>query len=61
MMLCPEMYITVKSESESCSDTAVCLLSDTRKNCVQLFGTPWSVACHAPLSMEFYRQEYWSG
>ena len=23
--------------------------------------TPWSVACQAPLSMEFSRQEYWSG
>ena len=24
-----------------------------------LFETPWSVACKAPLSMEFSRQEYW--
>ena len=24
-------------------------------------ATPWSVACQAPLSMGFYRQEYWSG
>ena len=23
--------------------------------------TPWTVACLAPLSMEFLRQEYWSG
>ena len=28
---------------------------------VQLFGTPWTVACQAPLSMGFSRQEYWSG
>ena len=28
---------------------------------VQLFTTPWTVACQAPLSMEFSRQEYWSG
>ena len=28
---------------------------------VQLFVTPWSVAQQAPLSMEFSRQEYWSG
>ena len=27
---------------------------------VQLFATPWSVALHAPLSMGFSRQEYWS-
>ena len=28
---------------------------------VQLFVTLWAVACQAPLSMEFSRQEYWSG
>ena len=28
---------------------------------VQLFGTPWTVAYQAPLSMGFSRQEYWSG
>ena len=25
------------------------------------FATPWTVACQAPLPMEFSRQEYWSG
>ena len=25
------------------------------------FETPWTVARQAPLSMEFSRQEYWSG
>ena len=28
---------------------------------VHLFVTPWPVAHQAPLSMEFPRQEYWSG
>ena len=28
---------------------------------VQLFATPWTVAHHTPLSMEFSKQEYWSG
>ena len=28
---------------------------------VQLFATLWTVACQAPLSMEFSGQEYWSG
>ena len=28
---------------------------------VQLFATPWTVACQGPLSMGFSRQEYWSG
>ena len=32
----------------------VCVLSH-----VQFFGTPWTVALQAPLSMEFSRQEYW--
>ena len=28
---------------------------------VQLFVTPWPIACQAPLSMGFSRQEYYSG
>ena len=28
---------------------------------VQLFETLWTIACQGPLSMEFSRQEYWSG
>ena len=28
---------------------------------VQLFATPWTVAYHAPPSVGFSRQEYWSG
>ena len=28
---------------------------------VQLLATPWTVAHQAPLSMEFSKQEYWSG
>ena len=28
---------------------------------LQLFATPWTVACQAPQSMDFSRQEYWSG
>ena len=24
------------------------------------FATPWTLACQAPLPMEFSRQEYWS-
>ena len=28
---------------------------------VLLFGTLWTVACQAPLFMEFSRQEHWSG
>ena len=28
---------------------------------VQLFVTPWTVACQTPLSIGFSRQEYWRG
>ena len=28
---------------------------------IRLFATPWTVAHQAPPSMEFSRQEYWSG
>ena len=34
----------------------MCVLS-----CVQLFATPWIVACQVPLSLELFQQEYWSG
>ena len=32
-----------------------------QSSCVWLFVTPWTVACQAPLTMEFSRPEYWSG
>ena len=28
---------------------------------LQLFVTPWTIACQTLLSMEFSKQEYWSG
>ena len=28
---------------------------------IGLFVTPWTIACKAPLSVEFSRQESWSG
>ena len=30
-------------------------------SCVRLFATLWTVACQASLSIQFPRQEYWSG
>ena len=32
----------------------------SRFSCVRLFTTPWTVARLAPLSMGFFRKEYWS-
>ena len=37
----------------------VCILSHFSH--VRFFATPWTVACQAPLSTGFSRQEYWSG
>ena len=44
------------------------LVGDTLHVCVliyfsrvRFFVTPWTVAHQAPLSMGFFRQEYWSG
>ena len=28
---------------------------------LRLLATPWTVACQALLSVEFFRPEYWSG
>ena len=28
---------------------------------VRLFAILWTIACQAPLSMEFFRKEHWSG
>ena len=30
------------------------------KFCVQLYTTPWTIACQAALSMGFSRHKYWS-
>ena len=39
---------------------AVCMSAQSLSR-VQLFVTPQTVAHQAPLSIEFFRQEYWSG
>ena len=46
-------------KSKSKVNIFVCVLSLVSH--VRLFATPWTVACQAPLSMRFSRQEYWSG
>ena len=42
------------------NDTLLCVCVQSL-SCVQLFVTPWTAACQAPLSMGFSRQEYWTG
>ena len=38
--------------------TSCCLVAES---CPSLLWPAWTVVCQAPLSMEFPRQEYWSG
>ena len=46
-------------KSDSIIHIHVCVLNSFSH--IQLFVTLWTVACQDPLSMEFSRQEYWSG
>ena len=39
----------------------LCCAMLSRFSHVQLFMNPWTVACQAPLSTRFPRQEYWNG
>ena len=48
----PGILTHQKSETESASHSALH---------VQLFATPWTAAHQAPRSMQFSKQEYWSG
>ena len=41
--------------------TWLCLKSQSLSVVSNSLRPPWTVTCQAPLSMEFSRQEYWSG
>ena len=43
-----------------CMYIYVCACKRSHFSRVWFFVTQWNVACQAPLSMGFYRQEYWS-
>ena len=50
----PYQWITCISRAVQIVFACMCLvMSDS--------ATPWTAACQAPVSMEFSRQEYWSG
>ena len=50
-----------KKEDSIYSAWCILLLLSQLLSSVHDFVTPWTVACQTPLSMEFSRQEYWSG
>ena len=49
-----------KQWSLKCVCVCVCVFVHSL-SCVWIFATPWTVAFLTLLSMEFFRQEYWSG
>ena len=50
-----------KGRKEKVEVRAFCTLCACMLSHVRLLATPWTVACQAPLSMGFPRQEYWNG
>ena len=57
-LLFANLYEKQTEVNTDCQQRELCAESLSR---VQLFATPWTVAHQAPPSMEFSRQEYWSG
>ena len=53
----PILHLLEGTQSFVPGDQCACVLSPF----VHLLAIPWTVACQAPLSMGFSRQEYWSG
>ena len=52
----PLVWLTLAQQQQRATVGLACMPSH-----VWLFAIPWIVACQAPLSMGFSRQEYWSG
>ena len=69
LILCLETVEAWRSWPDPCPERLWCCADSARGiflhswllSHVWLFVTPWTVALKAPLSMEFSRQEYWSG
>ena len=53
-----ELFLIPPHPLQPCISQGACVLSHF--SCVQLFATPRTVVCQAPLSMGFSRQESWS-
>ena len=54
-------YAHISSSGFTLFSMKLCVCMRAKPFCVWLFVTLWTVAHQAPLSMEFSRQEYWSG
>ena len=47
--------------TSDCKQSHECCVSELSCSVMSDSVTPWNVACQAPLSMGFFRQEYYSG
>ena len=56
-------HLGLESVTLLCNGNSTCRTKEVVQllSRVRLFATPWTVACQAPSSMGFSRQEYWSG
>ena len=56
----PESGAHSPPDTTGCSSLISCWAPEKCQSLshVHLFVTPWTVACQAPLSMEFFRQDY---
>ena len=59
MMGCWRFPVCQHFSSRCWNVHSMCVLSHSLVS--NPFATPWTVACQAPLFMEFSKQEYWSG
>ena len=66
--VCSVSLLCLPERKHWAAPSLLCLFSSSSLLCVLscfshvwLFATPWTVAPQAPPSMEFSRQEYWSG
>ena len=57
----PLKYLSIQSFTYISMNSYMFILCAYVLSCVRLFATWGIVACQASLSMEFSRQEYWSG
>ena len=55
------LFFYGENQKQKCLKVVLHVRVLSRFSHVQLFVTPWTVAHQPPLSVEFSRQEYWSG
>ena len=55
------VLVSTQHPGGKATDYKFCCAVLSRFSCIKLFAAPWTIACQAPLSMRFSRQEHWSG